>query len=57
MVASSFREDQDTQLQEGEDIRAEGPPDTILSHCRGMVPWGSSLYPWPSFMGTEHTEH
>lgn len=45
MVASSFREDQDTQLQEGEDIRAEGPPGTILNHCRGMVPWGSSLYP------------
>lgn len=44
MVASSFREDQDTQLQEGEDIKAEGPPGKILSHCTGMVPWGSSLY-------------
>lgn len=45
MVASSFREDQDTQLQGGEDIRVEGPPGTIQSHCRGMVPWGLSLYP------------
>lgn len=44
MVASSFREDQDTQLQEGEDVRAERPPGTIQSYCRGMVPWGSSLY-------------
>lgn len=41
MVTSSFREDQDTELQEGEDIGSEGSPATILSHCSGMVPWGS----------------
>lgn len=39
MIASSFREDQDTELQEREDIEMEGPPVTIPSHCSGVLPW------------------
>lgn len=39
MTTTSFREDQDAKLQEGEDIGTEGPPVTILSHCTGILPW------------------
>lgn len=38
MTTTSFREDQDAKLQEGEDIGTEGPPVTILSHCTGILP-------------------
>lgn len=38
MIASSFREDQDTELQEREDIEIEGRP-VILNHFEGVIPW------------------
>lgn len=39
MIASSFREDQDAELQEREDIEIEGPPVAILNHCTDVLPW------------------
>jgi len=33
VIASSFREDQDMELQEGEDIEMEASPVAILNHC------------------------
>lgn len=39
VTTSSFREDQDVELQEGEDTETEGPSVTVLSHCTGILPW------------------
>lgn len=38
-IASSFGEDQDTELQEREDIEIKGHPVIILNHCEGVLPW------------------
>lgn len=39
MIASSLREDQDTELQEGEDIEMKGSRVAIQNRCTGILSW------------------